>query len=119
MLCLTLPDDLVKQQEEQALVPYDEPDPATYDSDAMETTDVEDNSEVEEEETNHAGLGGGWGRIIFSPIRRGKQVTLNVCRSTKQDGSEGSYERIIITKSKNPALHCQAKKSLWGDLWPF
>lgn len=119
MLCLTLPDDLVKQQEEQALVPYDKPYPATYDSDAMETTDVEDNSEVEEEETNRAGLGGGWGRIIFSPIRRGKQVTLNVCRSMKQDGSEGSYERIIITKSKNPALHCQAKKSLWGDLWPF
>lgn len=114
-----MPDDLVKQQEELAVVPSEEPDPITYDSEETEITDVEDNDEAEEEETNRADLGGGWGRIIFSPIRRGKQVSLNVCRSTKQDGSEGSYERIIITKNKNPILHRQARKSLWGDLWPF
>ncbi|EXC52362.1 Methyltransferase-like protein 17 [Morus notabilis] len=113
-------DDLVKQQEELAVVPSEEPDPITYDSEETEITDVEDNDEAEEEEeTNRADLGGGWGRIIFSPIRRGKQVSLNVCRSMKQDGSEGSYERIIITKNKNPILHRQARKSLWGDLWPF
>jgi hypothetical protein len=27
----------------------------------------------EEEETIRADLGGGWGRIIYSPMRRGKQ----------------------------------------------
>ena len=90
----------------------------------METaTDVDDDNEAddeeEEEETARADLEGGWGRIIFSPVRRGKQITLNVCRSTKQDGSEGAYERLVVTKSKNPALHHQARKSLWGDLWPY
>ncbi|KAL5552448.1 hypothetical protein UlMin_002624 [Ulmus minor] len=114
----------LQQEQEQNLVLYEEPDPVTYDSDVMETaTDVDDDNEAddeeEEEETARADLEGGWGRIIFSPVRRGKQITLNVCRSTKQDGSEGAYERLVVTKSKNPALHHQARKSLWGDLWPY
>ncbi|PON73589.1 Ribosomal protein Rsm22, bacterial-type [Parasponia andersonii] len=110
-------EDLIKQQQED-IIPYEEPDPVSYDSDVMETTDVD---EIEEEkgEAARADLGGGWGRIMFSPIRRGKQVTMNICRSTKQDGSEGAYNRVIVTKSKNPTLHHQARKSLWGDLWPF
>ncbi|WCJ26575.1 methyltransferases copper ion binding [Euphorbia peplus] len=96
-----------------------------YDSDAMETDnksendDEEEVEEGEEKETVRADLGGGWGRIIFSPIRRGKQVSFDVCRSTNPEGTEGSYERMVVTKNKNPALHHQARKSLWGDLWPF
>ncbi|XP_004511080.1 uncharacterized protein [Cicer arietinum] len=96
-----------------------------YDSDTIETDSDEngedDNEEAEEmeEETDSADLGGGWGRIVFMPVRRGRQVTMNVCRSTKRDASEGSYDRIVVTKSKNPTLHHQAKKSIWGDLWPF
>lgn len=115
-----MPEDLIKQQQ-QDIIPYEEPDPVSYDSDVMETTDVDEINEIEEEEeeTTRADLGGGWGRIIFSPVRRGKQVTLNVCRSTKQDGSEGAYDRLVVTKSKNPTLHHQARRSLWGDLWPF
>lgn len=113
-------EDLIKQQQED-IIPYEEPDPVSYDSDVMETTDVDEIDEIEEEkgEAARADLGGGWGRIMFSPIRRGKQVTMNICRSTKQDGSEGAYNRVIVTKSKNPTLHHQARKSLWGDLWPF
>ena len=115
-----LPEDLIKQQQQQGVIPYEEPDPASYDSDVMETTDDDEiNNIEEEEETASADLGGGWGRIIFSPIRRGKQVTLNVCRSTKQDASEGAYERLVVTQSENPTLHHQARRSLWGDLWPF
>lgn len=94
----------------------------TYDSDAIETdgaNDTEEDDEVEgEEETASADLGGGWGRIVFMPVRRGRQVTMNVCRSTKMDASEGSYDRIVVTQSKNPTLHHQARRSVWGDLWP-
>jgi ribosomal protein RSM22 (predicted rRNA methylase) len=25
---------------------------------------------------------------------------------------------VVVTKSKNPTLHHQAKRSIWGDLWP-
>ena len=97
-------------------------DATTYDSDAAETDGGDDNEEYEEEgeeETGSADLGGGWGRIVFMPVRRGRQVTMNVCRSTNRDASEGSYDRIVVTHSKNPTLHRQAKRSLWGDLWPF
>ncbi|XP_019085668.1 PREDICTED: methyltransferase-like protein 17, mitochondrial [Camelina sativa] len=51
--------------------------------------------------------------------RKGKQVTLDMCVPTKEDGSEGAFERRVVTKSKNPDLHLQAKKSFWGDLWPL
>ncbi|KAG4971032.1 hypothetical protein JHK85_037453 [Glycine max] len=93
----------------------------TYDSDdAVETDGPIDSEEDEEreEERGSADLGGGWGRIVFMPVRRGRQVTMNVCRSTKRDASEGSYDRIVVTRTKNPTLHQQAKRSIWGDLWP-
>jgi len=92
-----------------------------YDSDAVETDgdDDSDNDYERREERDSADFGGGWGRIIFMPVRRGRQVTMNVCRSTKKDASEGSYDRIVVTKSTNPTLHHQAKRSIWGDLWPF
>lgn len=92
-----------------------------------EDEDEEDEDEDEEEEnvedvveeSGRASVGGGWGRIIFPPFRKGKQVTLDLCVPTKEDGSEGAFERRVITKSKNPDLHLQAKKSFWGDLWPL
>ncbi|XP_059444730.1 uncharacterized protein LOC132176516 [Corylus avellana] len=122
-------EDLMKLQQEADDIPYEEVDPATYDSDVMETDavdkydddddDEEEEEEEEEEETTSADLGGGWGRIIFPAVRRGRQVTMDVCRSTERDGSEGSFEHIVVTRSKNPTLHHQARRSLWGDLWPF
>ncbi|XP_057969072.1 uncharacterized protein LOC131158312 isoform X2 [Malania oleifera] len=101
-------------------IPYED-DPASYDSDVTETDACDENDveEEEEEETDCAGLGTGWGRIIFSPVRRGRRITLDVCRSTRRDGSEGSFERVVVSQSKNPTLHHQARRSVWGDLWPF
>lgn len=102
--------------------PYEERDLVTYDSDIVETEDADDNEEDEEggedDGVGSADLGGGWGRIVFMPVRRGRQVAMNVCRSTKSDASEGSFDRIVVTQSKNPTLHHQAKRSIWGDLWP-
>nr|DAD46326.1 TPA_asm: hypothetical protein HUJ06_004556 [Nelumbo nucifera] len=99
-------------------IPYEE-DPVSYDSDITEVDAIDEHEEEEDQEAAHADLGSGWGRIIFTPVRRGKQVAMDVCRSTKRDGSEGSFERVVITRSKNPTLHRQARRSLWGDLWPF
>ncbi|KAF5729772.1 methyltransferase-like protein 17 mitochondrial [Tripterygium wilfordii] len=113
-------EDFIKMQTE--IVPYKEYDRAANDSDVeIDADDDEDEEENEEEEEEraHADLGGGWGRIIFSPVRRGKQVHMDVCRSVTRDGSEGSFEHVVMTKSKNPTLHHQARRSLWGDLWPF
>ncbi|KAF6146018.1 hypothetical protein GIB67_033377 [Kingdonia uniflora] len=137
----TLKEQLAKRNPEDLVIDYEdlikhgygnpvissceEEDPVSYASDLTETDaliEVNEESEEEEEEEDGVGqadLGSGWGRIIFSPVRRGKHVTIDVCRSTKSDGSEGAYERMIITKSDNPTLHGQARKSLWGDLWPY
>ncbi|KAK9668434.1 hypothetical protein RND81_13G060400 [Saponaria officinalis] len=114
-------EDLCESDTEE-IVPFQIP--SSYDSSATETeADADAVSEYEDEEaeddTGRADLGSGWGRIIFMPQRRGRRVEMDVCRATKRDGSEGSFEHLVITRGKNPALHRQARKSLWGDLWPF
>lgn len=92
-----------------------------YESDINEPyfTSESDNEEETPDESTRADLGTGWGRIVYSPMKRGKCVEMDVCRATNQEGTEGRFERVIVTKSKNPTLHHQARKSLWGDLWPF
>ncbi|CAN4127157.1 unnamed protein product [Withania somnifera] len=119
------PEDLEIDYEDQFISEdedvQDEDVPICYDSDFTEIDAITENDDWEEEgeERAHADLGGGWGRIIYSPLRRGKRIEMDVCRSMNREGSEGSFDRIVITKSKNPTLHHQARRSLWGDLWPF
>ncbi|KAA8525735.1 hypothetical protein F0562_007590 [Nyssa sinensis] len=121
------PEDLEIDYEDQFVsedgdVPY-EGDLVPYDSDITETDAITENEEEEEEdedeETARANLGSGWGRIIYTPVRRGKRVEMDVCRAINREGSEGSFERIVMTQTKNPTLHHQARRSIWGDLWPF
>lgn len=78
-----------------------------------------ENVAEDEEEVPRADLGSGWGRIIYMPLKRGKMVGLDICRATNAEGTKGSFDRVIITQSKNPKLHHQAKRSMWGDLWPL
>jgi hypothetical protein len=54
-------EDLIKLQQEAEDIPYEEVDPATYDSDVMDTdaADQDDEDEEEQEETTSADLGGG------------------------------------------------------------
>ncbi|KVH91787.1 cytochrome c oxidase assembly protein CtaG/Cox11, partial [Cynara cardunculus var. scolymus] len=75
-----------------------------YESDINEpyATTESDAEEEAEDETTRADLGSGWGRIIYSPIKRGKRIEMDVCRATNHDGSEGRFERVTVTKSKNP-----------------
>lgn len=114
-------EDLLKLQEASDS-PHEGKDLVTYDSDVVETEADNDSEEDDEgsevDEIGGADVGGGWGRIVFMPVRRGRQVAMNVCRSTQRDASEGSFDRIVVTQSKNPTLHHQAKRSIWGDLWP-
>ncbi|XP_042409090.1 methyltransferase-like protein 17, mitochondrial [Zingiber officinale] len=95
---------------ENALVPYA--------SDTAETNLFHQNDKEDYDEDVHANLGSGWGRIIYPPVRRGRQVQMDVCKSTKRDGSEGAFEHVVVTQRKNPDLHRQARRSHWGDLWP-
>ncbi|KAK6146491.1 hypothetical protein DH2020_020360 [Rehmannia glutinosa] len=96
---------------------------ASHDLDLSETDAATENDSEEEEdddeEAPRADLGSGWGRIIYMPFKRGKRVEMDVCRATNGEGTEGSFDRVVVTKSKNPTLHHQACRSLWGDLWPL
>ncbi|KAM3402743.1 hypothetical protein ACQJBY_006513 [Aegilops geniculata] len=112
-------DDQFPSEEDEEAPDGDEDSLVPYASDTQELSLFHEIGEEEEEESIRADLGGGWGRIIYSPIRRGRQVQMDVCRATKWDASEGAFEHVVVTQSKNPALHLQARKSLWGDLWPF
>lgn len=102
------------QLEPEAEIVPEEEDPVSCDSDISNNI-----TEYEDGEMSRADLGSGWGRIIYSPQRRGKRVEMDVCRAINREGSEGAFQRIVVTQSKNPALHKQAKGSQWGDLWPF
>ncbi|XP_071919885.1 rsm22-cox11 tandem protein 2, mitochondrial-like isoform X1 [Coffea arabica] len=120
------PEDLEIDYEDQIESEVDDDEQeqnlVSYNSDITETdaiTDDDDDSGEEAEERGRADVGSGWGRIIYSPIRRGKRVEMDVCRATNRDGTEGLFDRIVVTQSKNPTLHHQARRSLWGDLWPF
>ncbi|KAF3321354.1 methyltransferase-like protein 17 [Carex littledalei] len=111
-------EDQFKSEGEEEEGSFEDKDLVPYQSDVGET-DLFHGDEEEEEDQLRAGMGGGWGRIIYMPLRRGRQVQMDICRATKRDGSEGAFERVVVTQSNNPVLHHQARRSIWGDLWPF
>ncbi|KAJ0049233.1 hypothetical protein Pint_14862 [Pistacia integerrima] len=112
-------EDLLKLQAEAEDRRHELVNPVYYDSDGDDDVDKDLEVEEKEDETGLANVGGGWGRIIFGPVQRGRQVTMDVCRSIKRDCSEGTFEHVVMTRSENPKLHRLARKSFWGDLWPF
>lgn len=101
---------------------YEDHPAPSCDSDMSETdsiTEIDDAKEDYEVEKPQADLGSGWGRIIYMPLRRGKRVEFDVCRAMNYEGTEGSFDRVVVTQSNNPLLHHQARRSIWGDLWPL
>ncbi|KAG0502815.1 hypothetical protein HPP92_002887 [Vanilla planifolia] len=123
------PEDLIIDYEDQLgpeveeAFSYDEEEDNSYASDVSEIALFNKNDDEHGDDVvdsvESANLGGGWGRILYTPLRRGKRITMDVCRSTKRDASEGAFERITVTHRHSPELHLQARRSLWGDLWPF
>ncbi|KAL0016082.1 hypothetical protein SO802_003151 [Lithocarpus litseifolius] len=88
---MTLIEDLINLQQEAGNIPYEEVDPATYYSVVMDT----DAADQKKKKLPLLILGGSWGRLIFSPVSWGRQFTIDVCRSTKQDGLEDSFEHVV------------------------
>ncbi|KAK4400265.1 Rsm22-cox11 tandem protein 1, mitochondrial [Sesamum angolense] len=89
----------------------DDENSVSYDSDYSETdVAASENGEDEEEDVPRADLGSGWGRIVYMPLRRGKRVELDVCRATNSEGTEGSFDRVVITqKFQIPSMHAEAQ----------
>ena len=53
-----------------------------------------------------------WPRIARPPLKRNGHVIHDVC------SPEGRLERFVAAKSHGKAEYQDARKSLWGDLWP-
>ncbi|KAL0372925.1 UNVERIFIED_CONTAM: hypothetical protein Scaly_0974100 [Sesamum calycinum] len=76
--------------------------------DSTQNVAASENGEDEEEDVPRADLGSGWGRIVYMPLRRGKRVELDVCRATNSEGTEGSFDRVVITQSLGAKRQAQA-----------
>ncbi|AET02434.1 hypothetical protein MTR_8g040530 [Medicago truncatula] len=70
-----------------------------------------DQSRSYESEGSIAYLGGGWARILFMPIRRGRQVTINVCRSIKRDVSKGEFCSYGYNKEQESCIASSSQES--------
>lgn len=88
------------------------------DSNELEEYEEEDDGEVVTG-NRVADVGSGWARIVRTPIRRGRRTMLDLCAATEKDGSRGEVTRVVCSRRGHAAaLHPQARKSRWGDLWP-
>ncbi|CDW98003.1 hypothetical protein [Sporisorium scitamineum] len=54
-----------------------------------------------------------WPRLIKSPLKKGGHVTLDACCSS------GNIERFTISKASGKQAYQDARKSKWGDLFPY
>ncbi|CAA3023576.1 37S ribosomal S22, mitochondrial isoform X1 [Olea europaea subsp. europaea] len=66
-------------------------------SDSITGIDVAEKEDYEEVEKPRAELGSGQGRIIYIPLRRGKRIEIDSCRATNYKGTEGSFDRVVVT----------------------
>jgi ribosomal protein RSM22 (predicted rRNA methylase) len=90
-----------------------------FESDSEAPTSELEIAEANAERINPAAnLSVGWARIIRRPLRRGKHVLLDVCRTADEEGSKGSLNRVVCSRKSKLAKHLRAKKLMWGDLWP-
>jgi ribosomal protein RSM22 (predicted rRNA methylase) len=97
----------------------EEDDEEEEEDDEEEDDEEEDDEEEEEGEEAVADAGTGWARIVRTPIRRGRRTILDLCAASEKDGSRGEIIRFVCSRrGQASALHPQARKSRWGDLWP-
>ncbi len=73
----------------------------------------EDDAEVDEADLAAMRLESySWPRLVKAPIKKGGHVTLDACCPT------GAIERFTIAKSAGKQAYQDARKALWGDLFP-
>ncbi|KAF9896080.1 37S ribosomal protein S22 [Lobosporangium transversale] len=53
-----------------------------------------------------------WPRIVIPPLKRDGHVVMDTCAAS------GFLERIIIPKSQGKIPYRDARKAMWGDLFP-
>ncbi|KAG9321711.1 hypothetical protein KVV02_006625 [Mortierella alpina] len=53
-----------------------------------------------------------WSRIVVPPLKKDGHVVIDTC------GTSGFLERIIIPKSQGKIPYRDARKAMWGDLFP-
>ncbi|KAF9172703.1 37S ribosomal protein S22 [Mortierella sp. AD010] len=53
-----------------------------------------------------------WSRIVVPPLKKDGHVVMDTC------AANGYLERIIIPKSQGKIQYRDARKSMWGDLFP-
>lgn len=61
---------------------------------------------------NHEVDSFSWPRIARPPLKRNGHVIHDVCNS------DGKLERFVAAKSHGKEEYHDARKSMWGDLWP-
>lgn len=53
-----------------------------------------------------------WSRIVVPPLKKDGHVVIDTC------ATNGYLERIIIPKSQGKIPYRDARKAMWGDLFP-
>lgn len=53
-----------------------------------------------------------WSRIVVPPLKKDGHVIIDVC------AANGHLERAIIPKSQGKIIYRDARKAMWGDLFP-
>ncbi|OZJ05779.1 hypothetical protein BZG36_01299 [Bifiguratus adelaidae] len=53
-----------------------------------------------------------WPRIVAPPLKRSKHVIMDVCTP------KGTFERTTAPKSQGKEIYRDARKAMWGDLFP-
>ncbi|KAG0227072.1 37S ribosomal protein S22 [Actinomortierella wolfii] len=53
-----------------------------------------------------------WARIVVPPLKKDRHVVIDYC------GASGRLERMVIPKSQGKIPYRDARKAMWGDLFP-
>ncbi|KAG0260741.1 37S ribosomal protein S22 [Actinomortierella ambigua] len=53
-----------------------------------------------------------WARIVVPPLKKDRHVVVDYC------GQSGRLERMVIPKSQGKIVYRDARKAMWGDLFP-
>ena len=53
-----------------------------------------------------------WPRLIQPPLKKNGHVVLDTC------STEGTIQRMVVPKSQGKVPYRDARKAMWGDLFP-